>query len=78
MNNFPLRALPQPEAESTDPLTDLLRVGARDLNAQAVGAEIQTLLEQLVVNNPPDLRPSRSAFACVDFDGSFLPAGLAT
>lgn len=45
MNNSTLRAQPQPEAESTDPLTDLLRAGARDLIAQAVEAEIQGLLE---------------------------------
>jgi putative transposase len=46
MTNSTLRALPQLEAESTDPLTDLLRAGARDLIAQAVGAELQALLEQ--------------------------------
>lgn len=46
MTNSTLRALPQPEAESTDPLTDLLRAGARDLIGQAVGAELQALLEQ--------------------------------
>ncbi|MDF2412033.1 transposase, partial [Aeromonas sp. 1HA1] len=45
MTNSTLRALPQPEAESTDPLTDLLRAGARDLIAQAVEAELQALLE---------------------------------
>ncbi|VXA81199.1 hypothetical protein AERO9A_530010 [Aeromonas salmonicida] len=29
MTNSTLRALPQPEVKSTDPLTDLLRAGAR-------------------------------------------------
>mgnify|MGYP003393559721 CR=1 FL=1 len=56
MNNFTLRALPQPEAESTDPLTDLLRAGARDLIAQAVEAELQTLLEQHGQHKLPDGR----------------------
>lgn len=45
MTNSTLRALPQPEVKSTDPLTDLLRAGARDLIAQAVEAELQALLE---------------------------------
>jgi len=46
MSNATLRALPQPEGKSTDPLTDLLRAGARDLIAQVVGAELQILLEK--------------------------------
>lgn len=40
MNNSTLRALPQPEAESTDLLTDPPRAGARDLIAQAVEAAV--------------------------------------
>lgn len=47
MNHFTLRALPQPEdKEPTDPLTELLRAGARDLIAQAVEAELALMLEQ--------------------------------
>jgi putative transposase len=45
MNHSTLRALPQPEDRSTVLLTDLLRAGAKDLIAQAVEAELQTLLE---------------------------------
>ncbi len=45
MNHSILSALPQPEAKSTDPLTALLRAGARDLIAQAVEAELQARLE---------------------------------
>ncbi len=56
MTNSTLRALPQPEAESTDPLTDLLRAGARDLIAQAVVAELQALLEQHAQLRLPDGR----------------------
>lgn len=47
MTNSTLKALPQPEAKSTDPLTDLLRVSARDLIAQAVEAELQALPQAL-------------------------------
>ncbi|MGL4826616.1 MAG: IS256 family transposase, partial [Vibrionaceae bacterium] len=46
MNNSTFSAQPQQEVESNDPLTDLLRAGARDLIAQAVEAELQILLEQ--------------------------------
>ena len=47
MNHSTLRALPQPEdKEPTDPLTELLRAGARDLIAQAVEAELALMLEQ--------------------------------
>lgn len=56
MTNSTLRALPQPEAESTDPLTDLLRAGARDLIAQAVEAELQALLEHHSQLKLPDGR----------------------
>ena len=46
MNHFTLRALlPQPEdKEPADPLTELLRAGARDLLAQAVEAELALML----------------------------------
>ena len=56
MTNSTLRALPQPEVKSTDPLTDLLRAGARDLIAQAVEAELQTLLERHAQRKLPDGR----------------------
>ena len=56
MTNSTLRALPQPEVKSTDPLTDLLRAGARDLIAQAVEAELQTLLEHHAQRKLPDGR----------------------
>ena len=46
MTKFTLRALSQPEEQVTDPLTELLRNGARELIAQAVEAELQVLLEQ--------------------------------
>lgn len=45
MNNSTLRALPQSEDKPTDPLTDLLRAGARNQIAQAGEAELQALLE---------------------------------
>ncbi len=56
MNNSTLKALLQPEAKSTDPLTDLLRAGARDLIAQAVEAELQALLELHAQHKLPDGR----------------------
>jgi len=56
MNNSTLRALPQPENKPTDLLTDLLRVGARDLIAQAVEAELQALLEHHRQRKLPDGR----------------------
>ncbi len=52
--NSTLRALPQPEAELTDSLTDLLRAGARNLIAQAVEVELQALLEQHAQRRLPD------------------------
>ncbi len=52
MNNSTLKALLQPEAKSTDPLTDLLRAGARDLIAQAVEAELQALLGKVRTSIP--------------------------
>jgi len=57
MNHFTLRTLPQPEVkESTDPLTELLRSGARDLIAQAVEAELALMLEQHREHRLPDGR----------------------
>src|SRR5680860_130770 len=46
MSKFTLTALSQPESSPIDPLTELLRSGARQLIAQAVEAELQTLLDQ--------------------------------
>ena len=46
MMNCTLKALSQPEKQITDPLSELLRSGARDLIAQAVEAELQVLLDQ--------------------------------
>lgn len=46
MTNSNLRALSQPESETTDPLHELLRQGARYLIAKAVEAELATFLGQ--------------------------------
>jgi putative transposase len=46
MNKFTLTDLDQPASDPMDPLTDLLRSGARQLIAQAVEAELRTLLDQ--------------------------------
>lgn len=46
MSKLTLTALTQPENNVIDPLTDLLRSGARQLISQAVEAELQALLDQ--------------------------------
>lgn len=56
MNHSILSALPQPEANPHDPLTELLRLGARELIAQAVEAELQALLDIHVQRSLPDGR----------------------
>ena len=56
MNHSILSALPQPEATPHDPLTELLRLGARELIAQAVEAELQALLDIHVQRRLPDGR----------------------
>jgi len=56
MTQSTLRALSQPEEQVTDPLTELLRSGARELIAQAVEAELQVLLEQHAEHRLPDGR----------------------
>ena len=56
MTNSTLRALSQPVEQVTDPLTELLRSGARELIAQAVEAELQLLLEQHTEHRLPDGR----------------------
>ena len=48
--------LSQPEKDIIDPLTELLRSGARELIAQAVEAEPQAFLEQHTSNCLPDGR----------------------
>ena len=44
MDNFTLKAVSTPEVTINDPLTELLRVGARGLIAQAVEAELALML----------------------------------
>ena len=56
MTKSTLTTLSQPEKDITDPLTELLRSGARELIAQAVEAELQALLEQHASNRLPDGR----------------------
>ncbi len=50
MTKSTLTTLSQPEKNVVDPLTELLRSGARELIAQAVEAELQALLEQHASN----------------------------
>ncbi len=56
MTKSTLRALSQPVEQVTDPLTELLRSGARELIAQAVEAELQVLLERHAEHRLPDGR----------------------
>lgn len=56
MTQSTLRALSQPEKNIADPLTQLLRTGARELISQAVEAELQALLAQHAENRLPDGR----------------------
>ena len=56
MTKSTLTTLSQPEKDVTDPLTELLRSGARELIAQAVEAELKALLEQHASNRFPDGR----------------------
>lgn len=56
MSKSTLNVLSQPEKISLDPLTDLLRVGARRLIEQAVEAELLTLLEEQSNNRLTDGR----------------------
>jgi transposase-like protein len=48
----------QPEPDFSDPLTELLRQGARKLIARAVEAELKTLLEENADHLLPDGRPA--------------------
>ena len=52
----PANAFIQPQQTFNDPLTDLLRQGARELIAKAVEAELQILLEQHSPKKLPDGR----------------------
>ncbi|MCV6576156.1 MAG: transposase, partial [Cohaesibacter sp.] len=45
MTKSTITSFPDPHGFSADPLTDLLRAGARDLIQQAVEAELSSLLE---------------------------------
>ena len=66
MTNSTLRALPQPEAESSGtPLTDLLSAGTRYLIARAVEAELQALLDQHAQLKLPGQSPPKPAFQIV-------------
>lgn len=56
MTHFNLTALSQPEQPLADPLTELLRRGARDLIAQAVESELQALLDEHAQQRLPDGR----------------------
>lgn len=56
MNDFTLKTVVTPEAIIKDPLTELLRTGARSLIAQAVEIELAELLLQHAGNKLPDGR----------------------
>ena len=56
MTHSNLTALSQPEEPIVDPLTELLRRGARDLIAQAVESELQALLDEHAQQRLPDGR----------------------
>ena len=56
MSKSNLHALSQPEVTTNDPLHELIRQGARDLIAQAVEAELDSLLRQYKDIKAPDGR----------------------
>ena len=56
MSKSNLHALSQPEVASNDPLHELIRQGARDLIAQAVETELESLLKQYADVKTPDGR----------------------
>ena len=58
MDNFTPKAVPAPEVIITDPLSELLRVGARGLIAQAVEAELALMLLKHEDTKLPDGRPA--------------------
>lgn len=46
MKDSTINAVPTPDENSQDPLTDLLRTGAKDLIKQAVEAELANMLSE--------------------------------
>jgi transposase-like protein len=56
MSKSNLQALSQPEVTTNDPLHELIQQGARDLIAQAVETELDSLLKQYEDVNAPDGR----------------------
>ena len=56
MSKSNLHALSQPEVAGNDPLHELIRQGARDLIAQAVETELESLLKQCADVKTPDGR----------------------
>ena len=48
MTKTSITTLPDPHGFSPDPLTDILRAGARDLIQQAVEAELSALLKRIL------------------------------
>lgn len=51
-----INAVPTPEEHSSDPLTDLLRSGAKDLIKQPVEAELASMLSEYKDHTLPDGR----------------------
>jgi len=58
VSDFTLKAAVTPEVKINDPLSELLRVGARGLIAQAVEAELAMMLMKHEDNKLPDGRPA--------------------
>ena len=58
MNDFTLKTVVTPEVSINDPLSELLRVGARGLIAQAVEAELAMMLMKHEDNKLPDGHPA--------------------
>ena len=56
MNDFTLKTVVTPEVKINDPLSELLRVGARGLIAQAVEAELAMMLMKHEDKTLPDGR----------------------
>ena len=54
MREDTITALPDPSGFSTDPLTDLIRTGARQLIERALEAELSALLAQFAEETTPE------------------------
>ena len=54
MREDTITALPDPSRFSADPLTDLVRTGARQLIEQALEAELSALLAQFASDTTPE------------------------